>query len=309
MKPDMSMHTLGVHSLGSEARPSHQVDGHIAHVAILDDALGDLAVSSRTTTTPTPSHSSFKMTTADTQLPILTHARLSALIQHFISAAAYTTVFGLARANQALDDAADHHTLTLEHRLASLGTGVLGASAALDFVAAAALFLDRSKSAKQIKETQWMPSLANLSNRLKPFVDHIRTIQNGISNVALFGAISSAGALWATRESLRQTASPASQCDDTLSTAPPAPEAPSTGTHLQYAQLATTVASYAVRAIVPPVVSTCVNLDEAKQRRHRYDVTEALGTTTDNAPVELMQIRALPESSPTPSVPRLQTFA
>ncbi|AHN77276.3 hypothetical protein DA70_01645 [Pandoraea pnomenusa] len=242
----------------------------------------------------------------DTRLPILTHARLSALFQHFVTAAAHTSIFALARASEALDEGADHKTLKLEHRAAMTGTGVLCASTALDCLAATAAFLDRDKTARQIKDTQWLPWLANLSQALRPFADHFKTIQNGIANAALFGAVGSAGALWATREGLSEAQPALTPEDDGIETEPSTHHTASTSNRLECAQLAAALASTTVRAIVPPIVTTCVNLDEAKQKRRRYDFTEALGSSSADGPVDPQRFRSLEDGLP---VPDIQTIA
>jgi hypothetical protein len=58
--------------------------------------------------------------------------------------------------------------------------------------------------------------------------------------------------------------------------------------------LAAAAAGTALRAIMPPLVSTCINLDEAKQKRHQYDFREGpngsnVADGDGDGPVELKQ--------------------
>ncbi|WP_287496349.1 hypothetical protein [Pandoraea sp. CB10b_02] len=259
--------------------------GSGASAALLDEAMLGLAPAGG-------AHGGFRMRASDTVLPIFTHARLTALTQHFITASAHTTIFALARASEALDAGSNHKTLTLEHRAASVGTGVLCASAALDFLTAVGTFLNRSKSAKDIKDAQWLPSLAGLSATLRPFTDHFKTLQNGISNVALFSAVGSIGALWATRESLREPPTHPSPAPEPTPASTPMPDvpAPSASNRLEYAQLGAAIASTTLRAVMPPIVSTCITLDEAKRKRHEYELRDGpngLHVAHAEAPVTL----------------------
>lgn len=256
---------------------------------ILDDAMSELSQRS-----PTLSHSSFKMTEGDTKLPLLTRARIAALSQHLVTAAAHISIFALARVSESLDAAANHKTLKLEHVAASTGTGVLGVTTALDALAAAVVFCNRAKSASDIKDTQWLPTLTNLSETLRPYAKHVRTLQNGVTNLALFGAVSSAGALWATRQSIND-APPPMRDDINVSPTPEILHAPSTSNALECAQLVAGLVSSTVRALMPPIVATCVNRDEAKRKRHRYDVAEGPQPETEG-PVESIRFTALGEA-------------
>ncbi|SUA93027.1 hypothetical protein [Pandoraea pulmonicola] len=272
-----------------------QADVGTADRAMLDEAM--MALSTQPPRAPDASNASniseastgsFPMRASDGRLPVLTHARISALLQHFVMASSRTSIFALARMSEALDAGSNNKTLTLEHQAASVGTGVLCVNAALDFLAATGAFLNRSKSAKEIKDAQWMPTLARLSPTLRPLADHFKTLQNGVANVALFGAVGSAGALWATRESLREE----SRLPGPTATPAPGTGTPSTSNELEGVQLAAAAAGTALRAIMPPLVSTCINLDEAKQKRHQYDLREGpegSNVADNDGPVELKQ--------------------
>lgn len=261
-------------------------DAGLADRAMLDEAM--MALSTQpppAPSSPQASSSAFTMRASDAQLPILTHARISALLQHFIMASSRTSIFALARMSDALDAGSNHKTLTLEHQAASVGTGVLCVNATFDFLAATGAFLNRSKSAKEIRNAQWLSSLAGLSGTLRSLADHFKTLQNSVTNVALFGAVSSAGALWATRESLRERSG--------LPGPQPDVNAPSTSNELEGVQLAAAAAGAALRAVIPPIVSTCVNLDEAKQKRHQYDFREGsngANVADSDGPVALKKV-------------------
>lgn len=305
MKSSLPPQSIAIRCPSPTASPDSGLHDPAA-AGMLDEAMTALSTSSHS---PLPQGSLPRVparATIDTRLPILTHARLSALFQHFVTAAAHTSIFALARASEALDERTDHKTLKLEHRAAMTGTGVLCASTALDCLAATAAFLDRDKTARQIRDTQWLPWLANLSQALRPFADHFKTIQNGITNAALFGAVGSAGALWATREGLSEAQSTLTPDGDGIEAGPSPHHAASTSNRLECAQLAAALASTTVRAIVPPIVTTCVNLDEAKQKRRRYDLTEALGSSSNDGPVDPQRFRALEDTLPLPGI---QTIA
>ncbi len=250
----------------------------------------DLALRS---SAPSPSSQRSSATTeVDTRLPMLTGPRVVALAQHFVMTVAHTANFTFARLSDAMDAGTDNKRLQLGHKVSCSGNGILCASSALDFLTAVAVFLDRSKSAKDIKSAKWLPHLTNKSPTLRPYGEHFATLQDGVTSVALYGAIASASALWATRQSLNDA--PVTSADNGTSTPSYDEGAPFASSTFEYAQAATEVARGVARALIPPVVSTCVNLDEAKQRRHRYNPPEG-PEAADSGPVEPRRFTQLPD--------------